>query len=92
VPWLVHSAWAAVSPPNKLVQYFAHELLPPPPPLAAQAIPGMEAIAPPTRAAPIIRSALRLETLPLASLIANSSKERSLVSGDIASPFPKGRD
>lgn len=44
---------------------------------------------PPTRAAPISLSALPREMLPLASPIASSSKERSVVSGDIGSPFHK---
>ena len=48
--------------------------------------------APPTMAAPINLSALRREMLPLASPLANSSKKRSLASGDIGSPYPKGRD
>jgi hypothetical protein len=49
----------------------------------AQAMPGMEASAPPTRAAPTSLSALPRVTLPLASPLASSSKERSLASGDI---------
>src|SRR5215212_6638337 len=48
-----------------------------------------DASVPPTRAAPINLSALPREMLPLASPIASSSKERSLASGDIGSPFPK---
>jgi hypothetical protein len=40
----------------------------------AQAIPGMEASEPPTRAAPINLSALPREMLPLASPLASSSK------------------
>jgi hypothetical protein len=44
----------------------------------------------PTRAAPINLSALPREMLPLASPVARASKERSLASGDIGSPFPKG--
>jgi hypothetical protein len=59
--------------------------------LAAQAIPGMDAKVPPTKAAPNIRSALRLETVPVANAVASSSKECSLASLLIAlSPFPKG--
>ena len=40
----------------------------------AQAMPGMEASVPPTRAAPINLSALRREMLPLASALVSSSK------------------
>jgi hypothetical protein len=47
--------------------------------------------APPTKAAPINLSALPREMLPLASPVASASKERSLASGDIGYPFPKGR-
>jgi hypothetical protein len=46
----------------------------------------------PTRAAPINLSALPREMLPLASPVASASKDRSLASGDIGYPFPKGRD
>lgn len=59
---------------------------------SAPAIPPSDPSVPPTRAAPINLSALRREMLPLASPLASSSKERSLASGDIGSPFPKGRD
>jgi hypothetical protein len=41
----------------------------------AQAMPGMEASAPPTRAAPINLSALLRERVPLASPLVSSSKE-----------------
>jgi hypothetical protein len=54
---------------------------------AASAIPGMEASTPPTKAAPISLSALPRERVPLESPTASSSKERSLASGDIGSPF-----
>jgi hypothetical protein len=47
-----------------------------------------DASVPPTRAAPINLSALPRESVPLASPLASSSKERSLASGDIGSPFP----
>jgi hypothetical protein len=46
---------------------------------AAQAAPGMEAKAPPTKAAPSIRSALPRERVPLASPLARSSKEDASV-------------
>ena len=48
---------------------------------AAQAAPGMEASVVPTSAAPSIRSALLLETVPPASPLASSSKEPSLSVG-----------
>ena len=57
----------------------------------AEAMPGMEASAPPTRAAPINLIALPREMLPLAIPLASSSKECSLACGDIVSPFPVGR-
>lgn len=43
----------------------------------ARATPGTEASTPPTRAPPNTRSAWRLETVPWASPLASSSKERS---------------
>jgi hypothetical protein len=60
---------------------------------AAKATPGMEASAPPRRAAPINLSALPRERVPLASPLASSSKELSLGSLAIGVPLsPKGRD
>ena len=50
---------------------------------AAQAMPGMEASVPPTRAAPINLSAWPLETSPLASPLASSSKEPYLLASVI---------
>jgi hypothetical protein len=55
---------------------------------AAQAIPGTAANAPPMRAAPIHLSALPLDTVPLASPLASSSKELSLVSLAIGHLLP----
>ena len=49
----------------------------------AEAMPGMEASVPPTRAAPINLSALPRETVPLAIPLARASKELSLVSSVI---------
>src|SRR5215212_12152667 len=50
-----------------------------------------DASVPPTRAAPINLSALRRETLPLASPLASSSKERLVVSPLTCCPLsPKG--
>ena len=92
-PCEVHVSCAAVSPGYNVLQYLAHELLPPPPPpLAAQAVPGKEASAPPTRAAPISLSALPRVRLPLASPLASSSKELSLVSLDIGCLLPEERE
>ena len=50
---------------------------------AAQAAPGMEASVAPTSAAPTIRSALRLERVPLASPLARSSKEDASVASGL---------
>jgi hypothetical protein len=74
-PALMHSPRSR--PGGKFsLQSLAQALLPP---LAAQAIPGMEAKAPPTRAAPISLSALRRDIVPLANPLASSSKECSPV-------------
>jgi hypothetical protein len=54
----------------------------------AQAMPGMEASAPPTRVAPINLSALPRVTLPSASSLARSSKKPSS-SLAIGCPFPE---
>ena len=48
--------------------------------IAGQAAPGKEAKAPPTRAPPSNLSALPLERVPLASPLANSSKDEVVVS------------
>ena len=69
-----------------LVQFFPMRLQPGGS-AAASPMP-RDASVPPTRAAPINLSALRLESSPLASPLVSSSKERSLASGDIGYPFP----
>ena len=93
VPWLTHSWCAAVPSVKTVLQYLAQALLPP---LAPQAAPGKDASAPPTRAAPMSLSALRLETVPSASPIASSSKEcppvvQGLLRSLIWSVLPKTR-
>jgi hypothetical protein len=62
--------------PYVCLQHLTHSRLPP---LSAQATPGIEAKAPPTKAAPSNLSALPLERVPLATSFANSSKESSAV-------------
>ena len=56
---------------------------------SAQATPGMDANAPPTRATPISRSALPLERVPVASPLASSSKDWLVVCRLTYCPFPK---
>jgi hypothetical protein len=50
-----------------------------------------DASAPPTTAAPINLSALRRESVPLASPLASSSKERLVVCWLTCCPYPEGR-
>jgi hypothetical protein len=58
------------------------------PPGAAHATPGTEANTPPRRALPIHLSALRLVRVPLASPLANSSKEVSIPGPGLVSTTP----
>src|SRR5215207_2688169 len=56
---------------------------------SAQATPGMEPSALPTRRPPINLRALRRDTLPLARALASSSKERLVVCWLTGTPYPR---
>jgi hypothetical protein len=75
VPWHVVTL-SAQHWPRHFIRGLGHGL-------AAKATPGTEAKVPPTKAAPSIRSALRLDTVPLTIPLARASKECSLVSSVI---------